>query len=248
MAEPGFVVGGRYQSAAGEYEVVAVDGSTVRIRYVNGFEMSLPGQGLWAQWEALVQERSGRPAAPAREPAARAAPRPSSASRSGGARTATASRAASTAKAKKATGEAGFYTAAGYLALGCDIAVSVSGRDYGAFAQRYKIHTGRSLITPHDGLEIHERPSHKMGAELSLRFPAGVDTLSYFDLGPGAKPERGPKPGQYTVNRNELVERLFKLGFDLGHNSDPGPVRKRVPEAHRIDFDRGVALRRDARV
>ncbi|MBI2761757.1 MAG: hypothetical protein HYX51_10075 [Chloroflexi bacterium] len=72
MSEMGFVVGGQYANAAGDYGVLAIDGNLVRIRYANGFEMTLPGQGLWAQWEALVAQRTGRPVA---EPRSAATPR-----------------------------------------------------------------------------------------------------------------------------------------------------------------------------
>src|SRR6266487_2915492 len=66
VSDPGFVVGGRYENTAGVYDVIAIDASSVRIRYANGFEMSLPAQGLWFQYEALVAERTGRPIAPVR--------------------------------------------------------------------------------------------------------------------------------------------------------------------------------------
>ncbi|MFN8556629.1 MAG: hypothetical protein U0531_04520 [Dehalococcoidia bacterium] len=145
---------------------------------------------------------------------------------------------------REARATPGFYTAAGYLAAGCTITASVAGRDYAAFAQRYQIHTGHSLITPHDGLDVHERPTHKMGADLSVRFPATADVLSHFDL--GVKPERDVD-GTYVVRKAETVERLLKLGFDLGSNVDPWPVRDRVPEAQRPHFDRGITLRRTAR-
>lgn len=247
MSDPGFVVGARYATAAGEYTVLALSGSTVHIRYDNGFEMSLPAQGLWAQWEAIVRERTSRP---------NAAPRPPAGQGKAAARTATApsrsepapSRAAAgprMARAKRAaTGDAGFFTTAGYLAAGCEITASVAGRDYPAFAQRYRILTARNLITPHAGLEIHERPTHKIGAELAVRFPATPEALSYFDLGPAATPEPAPEPGQYLVVRADLVERLLKLGFDLGSNTDPRPIREQVPEAQRGAFDRGLSLRR----
>ena len=249
MSEPGFVVGGRYANTAGEYDVLALEGGSVRIRYTNGFEMNLPAQGLWAAWETVVEQRSGRPATP---PAARkdAVRREPAALRSAAARGEAAPRRAAAErmpKVKKVTGDAAFYTAAGYLALGCEITASVAGRDYPAFAQRYKIHTGRTLVTPHEGLDIHERPTHKIGAELSVRFPASADTLRSFDLGAGAKPTADAESGEYTVTRAELVERLFKLGFDLGKNSDPAPVRGRVPEAQISNFDHGVILRRSLR-
>jgi hypothetical protein len=249
VSEPGFVVGGRYANTAGEYEVLALDGGAVRIRYANGFEMSLPAQGLWAAWETVVEQRTGRPAAPAAKkeavPRASATPRATAARAEAAPRRAAADR---ITKAKKAaTGDAGFHTAAGYLALGCEITASVAGRDYPAFAQRYKIHTGRTLVTPHDGLEIHERPTHKIGAELTVRFPASADALSHFNLGTGAKPVPEGESGEYIVTRAELVERLFKLGFDLGKNIDPAPIRERVPEAQIGNFDRGVGLRRALR-
>ena len=264
MSEPGFVVGGRYASTAGDYVVVAIDDGSVRIRYDNGFEMSLPAQGLWAQYEALIQERMGRtgPPAPSKPApgAADSAPRVASPSRSAAASREPAARKSGTAsgagaaatgipKPKKGAGggDAGFYTAVGYLALGCELTSSVAGRDYPAFAQRYTILTGRSLITPHAGLDIHERPTHKMGAELSVRFPASPHELSYFDFGPGVKPERVPDTAEYSVTNKDVVERLLKLGFDLGPNTDPAPIREKVPEAQRINFDNGVRLRRVSR-
>jgi len=72
--EPGFVVGGRYASRAGVYEVLAIAGGMVRIRYEQGLEMTLPAQGLWAQWQALqaardVKPPTSRPGAAPRTPA-----------------------------------------------------------------------------------------------------------------------------------------------------------------------------------
>ena len=254
MAEPGFVVGGTYANAAGEYEVKAIDGGMVRIRYANGFQMTLPAQGLWAQWEALVQQRMATTAAPARPATARsvAAPRAPAAPRTATTRSTTTTRtseaAARTPRQKRLTGDAGFYMGAGYLAAGCEIIASVAGRDYIAFAQRYKILTGRSLGATHVGLDLHERPTHKMGAELSVQFPATDSVLSSFELGPGAQPQPTADPGRYTVTGTELVERLLRLGFDLGPNTDPAPIRGRVPEAHRPTFDRGISLRRSVRM
>jgi hypothetical protein len=245
VSEPGFVVGGQYENAAGPYTVVALENGSVRLRYASGFEMTLPSQGLWAQWEAIVSERTGRTAQrvqagqKAGATAGTAAPRD-------GARP-SRPRTDRAAKPKKATGETGFYTGVGYLATGCEITASVAGRDYPAFAQRYKILTGRTLIAPHAGLEIHERPTHRIGADLSVRFPATAAVLSAFDLGAGAAPEPADEPGWYVVSRTELVERLLKLGFDLGPNNDPRPVREHIPDTHRASFDRGIALRRGGR-
>jgi hypothetical protein len=244
VSEMGFVVGGQYANAAGDFGVLAIDGNMVRIRYANGFEMTLPGQGLWAQWEALVAQRTGRPVA---EPRAPAAPR-STATRATAPRREASSRAAgepSLPRPKKgAGGEAAYYTSIGYIAAGCEITASVAGRDYPAFAQRYRIHTGRSLVTPHTGLDVHERPTHRIGADLSVTFPADVNILSYLDFGKEAKIQPSSTPGQYVVTRADLIERLFRLGFDLGLNNTPAVVREKVPQAHQINFDRGISLRR----
>lgn len=255
MSDPGFVVGGRYANTAGEYEVVELADGYVVIRYANGFQMRLPAHGLWAQWEALVAERTGRPIATEPPPRTGSSARAAASPRGGATRAETAPRSRASGasapaipKAKKAaSGDAGFYAGVGFLAMGCEITAAVAGRDYPAFAQRYKIHTGRNLVTPHVGLEIHERPTQKMGAELTLTFPASPNALSHFDL--GAKAESAGEAGMYVIGGTsgvvrELVERLLKLGFDLGPNTDPWPVRERVPEAHRADFDRGLALRR----
>ncbi len=253
VSDPGFVVGGRYANTAGEYTVMDIADGAVRIRYASGFEMSLPTQGLWAQWEAILDQRLGRTAAPAKEPAARAtraatATRSTTATRTAPAR-ATATREPAAPKPKKgASGEAAFFTTVGYLAMGCDLICAVAGRDYPAMAQRYKIHTGRNLSTPHAGLDIHERPTHRMGAELSVRFPASAETLGFLDFGAGATVEPTDEPHQYTVNRNEFVERLLKLGLDLGPNTDPWPVREHVPDTHKVNFDRGITLRRGLRL
>lgn len=246
MSEPGFVVGGRYANTAGEYEVQAIEESAVRIRYATGFEMKLPEQGLWAQWEAVVTERTGRPA-----PAERAAATPRSATARAASGRATATKAEPAPRIPKpkkgATGDAGFYAAAGYLAMGCEITASVPGRDYAGFAQRYKILTGRGLITPHAGLDVHERPTHRMGAEMAVRFPAGPGLLPYLDFGAGLKPEPDAEPGQVTVGKVEIVERLLRLGFDLGPNTDPLPIREKVPADQQLNFDRGIGLRRARR-
>ena len=255
MAEPGFVVGGRYANAAGEYEVESIDGSMVRIRYANGFHMTLPAQGLWAQWETLVQQRMAPAAAPPRpatadrpEAASRAPATPRPTTTRSTTTTRTSETTTRTPKQKRLTGDAGFYMGAGYLALGCELTASVAGRDYIAFAQRYKILTGRSLGATHAGLDLHERPTHKMGAELSVQFPANADVFTAFEFGPGVQPQPAADPGRYTVAGTELVERLLRLGFDLGPNTDPAPIRGRVPEAHRPTFDRGISLRRSVRM
>jgi hypothetical protein len=250
VSEPGFVVGGRYRNAAGEYEVLALEGATTRIRYANGFEMNLPAQGLWAQWEALVAQANPRPP-PSR---ASSAPRPSAAA-ARTASSATPSR-SSTAKVeaspraprpkKGATGDVGFFTAVGYLAAGCELTASVPGRDFPGFAQRYKIQTGRNLVMPHPGLDVHERPTHRMGAELTVRFPADSNIVSYFDLGSGARIEPADA-GHYSVTRTDLVERLFRLGFSLGPNTDPWPIREKLEPAQQLNFDRGLTLRRSLR-
>lgn len=233
MSEPGFVVGGHYRNSAGEYEVLALEGASVRIRYANGFEMTLPAQGLWAQWQAQLAQEAPRPSAPTR-----AATRPA---------TAATTRPAEIrpAKAKKSTGEAGFFTVAGYLAAGCEILASVPGRDYPAFAQRYQILTGRSLVAPHDGLDVHERPTHKLGAELAVRFPANAGVINQFDLGQKVQVEQ-TEPGWYRATGTELVERLLRLGFDLGSNAAPQAIRSKVDREHLNDFDRGLSLRKTA--
>lgn len=224
--EPGFVVGERYASRAGVYEVLAITGRMVRIRYEQGLEMTLPAQGLWAQWRALQSART-----------VSAAPRPTTApsGRRGAARS---------VKDRARRGEASFYLTAGYLAAGCEITAVVAGRDYAAFAQRYKILTGRNLVSPHPGLTVHERPTHRMGAELTVRFPADAAALAELDLGEGVVIAPIGPPGWYGVKQTEIVERLLRLGFDLGQVADPAPIRERVPTEHRPAFDRGVALRR----
>lgn len=248
MAETGFVVGGRYANAAGEYEIVTLDGPSARIRYANGFEMSLPAQGLWAQWEALVAERTGRPAAPPRPATPRSPAVPRTAGATSSRPPATRSpREPAVPKGKKPRGEDAFFLGAGYLSTGCEIRASVAGRDYPAFAQRYKIHTGRSLVTPHEGLEVHERPTHRMGADLVVIFPADSNIVSYLDFGPQAKVELADETGMYRVGRPDVIERLFKLGFDLGQNKEPSLIRERVPQDQQINFDRGVSLRRTLR-
>lgn len=245
MTEPGFVVGGQYANAAGEYTVVALEDGSARVRYGSGIELTLPAGGLWAQWEKIIEERTGRPAAPPAAARKTASHRPP---REPAARASSSKRAPSASKPRKATGEAGFYTAAGYLATGCDITASVAGRDYPAFAQRYKILTGRTLIAPHDGLDIHERPTHRIGAELSVRFPASATLLSRFELPDGATAEATDQPGTYAIHRTEFVERLLKLGFDLGRHTDPLTIRERVPEAQQGAFDHGLSLRRGLRL
>jgi hypothetical protein len=251
VTEPGFVVGGSYANAAGEYTVLALEGGMVRIRYAGGVEMSLPAQGLWAQWEALVRERAARAAPPSRAgPVAAVVGPPHTGHGGAGARTAARHRSAGAAvptRGRKATGEAGFHIAAGMLATGCEVLASVAGRDYPAFAQRYRILTGRTLITPHAGLEIHERPTRRLGAELSVRFSARTDPGALFDLGAECAPTLTDQPHGYVIRCPALVERLLKLGFDLGPNSDPAPIRANVPPAHVVDFDRGVALGRALR-
>ncbi len=224
--EPGFVVGERYASRAGVYEVVAISGGMVRIRYEQGLEMTLPAQGLWAQWQALQAARHTGTSAPrAAPPGDRGATHPAK------------------GKAKR-SGEATFYLTVGYLAAGCEITAVVAGRDYAAFAQRYRILTGRSLVTPRSGLIVHERPTHRMGAELTVRFPADAAALAELGLGEGVTIEPLEPAGWYGVRQTEAVERLLRLGFDLGHTADPAPIRERIPAAHRAAFDRGVALRR----
>lgn len=230
--EPGFVVGGRYASRAGVYEVLAISGGMVRIRYEQGLEMTLPAQGLWAQWQALQAARD----------AATSASRPVTPPRAATPHEKGTSRPAK-GKARRG-GETSFYLTVGYLAAGCEIAAVVAGRDYAAFAQRYKILTGRNLITPHRGLTVHERPTHRMGAELTVRFPADDAALAELDLGEGVRIESAEPTGWYCVRQAEAVERLLRLGFDLGHITDPAPIRERIPAAHRAAFDRGVALRR----
>ena len=232
VSEAGFVVGGRYANAAGEYEVLTVDGGTVRVRYTRGIEMALPAQGLWAQWEALVAERTGQPA-PASRPAAPKAEKSSGASRPSSTKS----------KEKKATGEAGLHTALGYLAAGCEVTAAVPGRDYMAFAQRYQILTGRNLVTPHAGLDVHERPTHRLGAELSVEFPATAAVLASFTFGSGVKAEPLETSGRYRIKHAKFVEELLRLGFDLGPNTDPWAMREHIPEPYRADFDRGLRLR-----
>ena len=61
-SDPSFVVGGRYANSAGEYDVLAIENGSVRIRYGNGFEMRLPARGLWAQWQEVLRQRSGETA------------------------------------------------------------------------------------------------------------------------------------------------------------------------------------------
>lgn len=229
--EPGFVVGERYASRAGVYEVLAIAGGMVRIRYEQGLEMTLPAQGLWAQWQALQAARDVK--TPTSRPGAAPRTAPSAAPRSAGAK----------GKAKRG-GEASFYFTVGYLAVGCEIAAVVAGRDYAAFAQRYRILTGRSLVTPHPGLTVHERPTHRMGAELTVRFPADPAVLAELDFGEGVRIEPMEPGGWYGVRQTEAVERLLRLGFDLGSTAGPAPIRERIPAEHRPAFDRGVALRR----
>lgn len=229
--EPGFVVGERYASRAGVYEVLAIAGGMVRIRYEQGLEMTLPAQGLWAQWQALQTARDVK--APASRPGAAPRLAPSAAPRPAEAR----------GKAKRG-GEASFYFTVGYLAAGCEIAAVVAGRDFAAFAQRYRILTGRSLITPHPGLTVHERPTHRMGATLMVRFPVEPTVLADLDFGEGVTIEPMEAAGWFCVRQTEAVERLLRLGFDLGSTADPGPIRERVPVEHRGAFDRGVARRR----
>jgi hypothetical protein len=239
-------VGGQYENAAGRYDVLGIDGGTVRIRYANGFEMNLPERGLWAQWEQLIAERTGRPlvapkpATVAKAPTARPAP----GTRSSTSRASTPREPALPKPKKGASGEAAFYTSVGYVAAGCEIVVSVAGRDYPAFAQRYKILTGRNLVTPHEGLDVHERPTHRMGADLSLLFPADANTRSYLDFGKDAPIEPADEPGQYRVTRTDTIERLLRLGFDLGTNNTPAAIRANLPEVQQINFDRGISLRR----
>jgi hypothetical protein len=237
--EPGFVVGERYASRAGVYEVLAIAGGMVRIRYEQGLEMTLPAQGLWAQWQALQAARDVKPptSRPGAAPRTPAMPPPGIPGRAPG-----FSRGAG-GKAKRG-GEASFSFTVGYLAAGCEIAAVVAGRDYAAFAQRYRILTGRSLITPHPGLTVHERPTHRMGAELTVRFPADPAVLAELDFGEGVRIEPMGPPGWCGVKQTEAVERLLRLGFDLGQVADPAPIRERVPAAYRPAFDRGVALRR----
>ncbi|MER3420325.1 MAG: hypothetical protein C4290_07300 [Chloroflexota bacterium] len=229
--EPGFVVGERYASRAGVYEVLAVIGGKVHIRYEQGLEMTLPAQGLWAQWQALRAARDTAPSPP--RPTA-----PSHAVSSGQKGSVHA------AKGKVRRSEASFYLSVGYLAAGCEITAVVAGRDYAAFAQRYNILTGRNLVTPRPGLTVHERPTYRMGAELTVRFPADAATLAELDLGEGVTIEPMGPAGWYGAKQTELVERLLRLGFDLGRVVDPAPIRGRVPAEHRPAFDRGVSLRR----
>jgi hypothetical protein len=245
------VVGGRYRNAAGEYEVLALAEGKARIRYANGLEMTLPAGGLWAQWEALIAEAAPRPAPAARPAATRAAP--SRATSTGtGTTTRTPARAVEpkAARGKKATGEAGFYVAAGYLAGGCEIVASVPGRNYVSFAQRYQIATGRGLSTPHPGLDVHERPTHSSTWECSVRFPATPSVLAQFDFGAKVKVE-ATDGGWYRASggreMNELVERLFRLGFDLGPNTNPLVIRQKVEPDQLGHFDRGMSLRRTVR-
>ncbi len=244
MSEPGFVVGGRYANAAGDYDVLAIEDGKVRIRYARGLELTLPAGGLWSQWEQLVAERTGRPLTPAK---AATAPRPATSRPSAPRSTGTARTAAPRLPKKAPSGEAGFFFAAGYLAAGCDLTASVAGRDYLAFAQRYQILTGRGLSTPHAGLDVHERPTHKSGADLAVTFPATEGIRPLLILGKDTPLQPAPQPGFYAVNKTEAVERLLKLGFDLGRNDNPATVRSHIPAGHHDDFDRGVALRNQLR-
>lgn len=249
MSEPGFVVGGTYENAAGAYGVLSIDGNMVRVRYGSGFEMTLPAQGLWAQWEAIVRERTGRTeepraatstttAARTRTERAPAAPRTTSA---------TTTKTPKAPKMKKASSpEAMWMFTAGYLAAGCDINASVAGRDYVSFAQRYQLWTGRSLVTPRPGLDVHERPGYSMSAELSVRFKADAHALSLLDFGKDVKPQR-TESGRYEVRSRDVVERLLRFGFDLGPNNDPAPLREKTSGALRDEFDRGVTVRRMVR-
>lgn len=239
MSEPGFVVGGRYRNAAGEYELLTLEDGKARIRYASGLEMTLPAGGLWVQWEAMVAEAMPRPAAPPRQ----STPRTAAAPRSGSSSARTRAAEPKTAKGKKATGDTAFFIAAGYFAAGCEIHASVAGRDFPSFAQRYQIHTGRSLVAPHAGLEVHERPGYNMRADLTVRFPADASILGHFDLGQKVKVQ-AEEGGWYKATGTELVERLFRLGFDLGPNTDPLSVRQKVDQDQLGNFDRGMSLRR----
>jgi hypothetical protein len=55
------------------------------------------------------------------------------------------------------------------------------------------------------------------------------------------QPDEG---GWYKAAGAELVERLFRLGFDLGPNTDPLSVRQKVEQDQIGNFDRGMSLRR----
>lgn len=247
MSEPGFVVGGTYGNAAGDYVVLAIEGGMVRVRYTRGFEMSLPANGLWEQWEQLVAERTGRPLNPRSTRVATAgdgaAPKRAPAERKES--SSTRSRSSAAKATLKLSGDAAFYACAGYLSAGCELEASVAGRDYIQFAQKYKTWTGRNLITPHDGLEVHERPTHRMGAELSVRFPADSYTLRNLDFGKGVSAAAADDaPGYYRVQSNDLVERLLRSGFDLGPNNASLEVREKTPPEHHGNFDSGISVRR----
>jgi hypothetical protein len=52
--------------------------------------------------------------------------------------------------------------------------------------------------------------------------------------------------GWYKATGTELVERLFRLGFDLGPNTDALAIRQKVEQDQIGNFDRGMSLRRSA--
>lgn len=110
------------------------------------------------------------------------------------------------------------------------------------FERDYRDLKGVDPVPGRDMYYLHQDPNvDKWGVELRITFEASEEELQEFDFGPDVSWVPDTQEGQYRINCNSLIWKLWEMGFCLGKDQDPGAIKDHIPMEYVETFEEAVA-------